>query len=689
MTHKNKACLLIILFIMICAWCAPLHAAQKHAQMTDGTFFIYNQVIGGGLTSRVDDGYTITYGTLGQSIMNIGTASDAQNLTQHAGFWHTAKGTQDSILVTFNESEERRTIESDHENIVIPLVLNSESDTSITVTIGTRLCADCDGSDYTLYKDGTAQSSTTVTLVFAPEQKVNEDLSVDIINEKIIERDNELITFYIQNIEGDAELGLYREYNLNILANDALAITGCVRYLGNQTGTLNVLAIDTETGLPAVDPVTYPWEWNTKQKDFVTYVPPGSYTITAYIDSDGLSTTVMNSWEVTGSYTPGIVVIAEDTDCEDLISIAMYDPEFRYTHQFILNSDAYQDWIAKYPEIGDPDDDFDQDGYSNIQEYINGTDPTVANEAYNYSGYDPATDIDANQIESRYQIVSTNPINPKARLGESFLVDVNYTTSDNNKGTTGLGIAVHFNSTFMSFAGFSNVLTETLAGSLENLTITAKDEGDIDTPDDGYADTDKVINIGWVSDLQGRSWPGLESPLPLRLCTLQFTIVSQAENITYGDTSVIRFSATSKDARYLFYASPSTLEINPFTFDVDGNGKANALTDGLLIMRYLFGMIVNSPTQADAIAPDATRTSSAEIWAYLNDGREMLDIDGNEVEDALTDGLLIMRYMFGLDEGDSLIENAISIDAPRQTDIEVIPYIKQYMPQKGSPVITP
>ncbi|KPA14456.1 hypothetical protein MHK_005335, partial [Candidatus Magnetomorum sp. HK-1] len=458
--------------------------------------------------------------------------------------------------------------------------------------------------------------------------------------------------------------------------------------------TLNIVAIDKDTGEPLedVDPDTFEWDTDKTRQDFVTKLPPGDYTIVAYIDSAigaGALTGVMNSWEVQGAYSL-VVSIEEDTDYPTNIAFSMNDPDDRYSAQYIEYTGTYKEWIANYPTLGGPDDDDDQDGYSNFQEYINGTNPLNPNQAYMFNGYDPASDIDAAQVETIYQIVSTNPIDPKVRMGESFRFDVNYTNSDNNRGTTGLGIAIHFNSSFMTFAGFSNVLTETLAGSLENLTIAVKDESDPDTPDDNFADTDKVITLAWVSDLQGRSWPGLEVPLPLRLCTLQFAVVSEAQGITYGDTSVLRFSATSVDSRYEFYGSPTTLEVSDFSFDVDGNGKAGALTDGLLIMRYLFGLIVNSPTtQADAIADDAIRTSSAEIWTYLNNGYEMLDIDGDGTKDALTDGLLIMRYMFGLTEGDSLIENAISAEAPRKTDTEVEKFIKQYLPKKGSVVITP
>ncbi len=46
--------------------------------------------------------------------------------------------------------------------------------------------------------------------------------------------------------------------------------------------------------------------------------------------------------------------------------------------------------------------------------------------------------------------------------------------------------------------------------------------------------------------------------------------------------------------------------------DVDGNGKADALTDGLLIIRYLFGLR-GAPLVQGAVGPGAERTTSTDI----------------------------------------------------------------------------
>jgi hypothetical protein len=50
--------------------------------------------------------------------------------------------------------------------------------------------------------------------------------------------------------------------------------------------------------------------------------------------------------------------------------------------------------------------------------------------------------------------------------------------------------------------------------------------------------------------------------------------------------------------------------------DVDGNGVVDALTDGLLLLRWQFGLKGNALI-AGAIGANATRTNAVDIEAYL------------------------------------------------------------------------
>lgn len=101
--------------------------------------------------------------------------------------------------------------------------------------------------------------------------------------------------------------------------------------------------------------------------------------------------------------------------------------------------------------------------------------------------------------------------------------------------------------------------------------------------------------------------------------------------------------------------------LDSLSFDVDGNGEYNALTDGLLLLRGMFGLTGDSLI-AGAIAPNAAYTSSTVIAARIDRLSALLDIDGNGQVDALTDGLVILRYLFGL-RGDALVTGVIASDA--------------------------
>jgi hypothetical protein len=75
----------------------------------------------------------------------------------------------------------------------------------------------------------------------------------------------------------------------------------------------------------------------------------------------------------------------------------------------------------------------------------------------------------------------------------------------------------------------------------------------------------------------------------------------------------------------------------------------------------------------------ATRTDLAAIKAYLDSIHTWLDVDGNGTVDALTDGLMLIRYLFGL-RGQALISGAIGKAATRTFADDIELYIQSLMP---------
>ena len=82
------------------------------------------------------------------------------------------------------------------------------------------------------------------------------------------------------------------------------------------------------------------------------------------------------------------------------------------------------------------------------------------------------------------------------------------------------------------------------------------------------------------------------------------------------------------------------------TLDVDGNGLLDPLTDGLLILRDLFGFTGTSLTAAPsaptarAATPPRSPTTSPD-WAWCSTSTT------TERSTPLTDGLLTLRFLFG------------------------------------------
>ena len=116
-----------------------------------------------------------------------------------------------------------------------------------------------------------------------------------------------------------------------------------------------------------------------------------------------------------------------------------------------------------------------------------------------------------------------------------------------------------------------------------------------------------------------------------------------------------------------------------FNLDIDDNARADALTDGLLVLRYLFGF-GNPSLTAGAVAPDADREPRA-IQNYLAGGVAVraLDINLDGQTDARTDGLLVLRYLAGL-RGQPLIHAAVIPGTGRDNAADIEAYLNGLLP---------
>lgn len=179
--------------------------------------------------------------------------------------------------------------------------------------------------------------------------------------------------------------------------------------------------------------------------------------------------------------------------------------------------------------------------------------------------------------------------------------------------------------------------------------------------------------------------PGIACP---GVCTGMYSVGTVALAATATDGSVFtgwlgggctglsttcNVSVTAATSVTATFASPGTAIALDIDLSAPGT-QYDALTDGLLIIRNLRGLSGESLING-AVGPDATRTTAAQIGDYLNDIRPVLDVDGNGQVDALTDGLLIGRYLFGLRDS-ALVAGAVDPLARRTNAAAIESHIR-------------
>ena len=120
-------------------------------------------------------------------------------------------------------------------------------------------------------------------------------------------------------------------------------------------------------------------------------------------------------------------------------------------------------------------------------------------------------------------------------------------------------------------------------------------------------------------------------------------------------------------------------------FDVDGNGTVDSETDGYLLYRLLDNWD-DTALVADRIASDASRTSAQQLRTWYQETFQNeachLDIDGDGIAYAQTDGFIAYRYMAGL-RGAQLTNGVTAASAVRSSPDEIVAWMQRMY---GSPI---
>jgi uncharacterized repeat protein (TIGR02543 family) len=116
----------------------------------------------------------------------------------------------------------------------------------------------------------------------------------------------------------------------------------------------------------------------------------------------------------------------------------------------------------------------------------------------------------------------------------------------------------------------------------------------------------------------------------------------------------------------------------PLKLDVDANGGVDAATDGQLIWRFLSRVHDGALTQS-ALGANPQRASPGAIEERLSRMSPLLDVDLNGRADAATDGVMILRFLLGF-RSNALTQNVMGQGARRTDATEIATHLQSLMP---------
>ena len=333
------------------------------------------------------------------------------------------------------------------------------------------------------------------------------------------------------------------------------------------------------------------------------------------------------------------------------------------------DNDGVEDNQDAFPKDERGSADSDRDGLPNKWETDNSLNPNDASDSDSDNDFDGFTALE--EFAAR-----TSPTEPDQKTqivyfeAEPFVggftntVNVYYRSSDGTTGLNGLGIRIHYNSQLIDLFELKNLL---LVDLIAAESVATSDSADFDND----PNTDSYLTVAWAAQ-SGSSWPGANS---VKLFDIDLTF---ADQVTSSKNVHLRVSASSTHPGYGFSSPPLKSTLSVDSLDIDGNGDADALSDGLLILRSMFGLTDGTLIQS-AVSDDARYITSSDIESRINGLGLLLDVDGNDRLEPLSDGLLILRYLFGM-RGSTLIDNVIGPDATRKTSEAIEAYLEKMAP---------
>jgi hypothetical protein len=196
----------------------------------------------------------------------------------------------------------------------------------------------------------------------------------------------------------------------------------------------------------------------------------------------------------------------------------------------------------------------------------------------------------------------------------------------------------------------------------------------------GTATVDILLPAGTQSNTYWKFGPEPSNPIPhayefLYDGSTGATVFGNTITLTLVDGGRGDFDLTANGV----IVDPGGAGVLSATLDVDGNGQADALSDGIAIVRYLFGF-TGDALVSGVVDPAGTRNTAAAVENYLRFvGPAMLDVDSNGQADALSDGIAIVRYLFGF-TGDALTSGVVDSSGKRVGAAAIEAFLQGFLP---------
>ena len=251
---------------------------------------------------------------------------------------------------------------------------------------------------------------------------------------------------------------------------------------------------------------------------------------------------------------------------------------------------------------------------------------------------------------------------------------ITFSTASTNCAVTSVGVVTGIN------AGSNNcIIMATQAGDSKYNSATATQTLSI-----GKANQTITFGAAPTIAMSGTGTVTATSATPNSGNPVSFSTMSSACSITgnivtgLAEGACVISAMQSGNNDYLdapVVTQPLTIGPMACRLDIDGDGTHNPLIDGQLLIRHLLSMTGPALIAAlPAFPPNAQRTSDSAITMYLNTLN--LDIDGSGgAVLATTDGMIVLRAMFGLNGAAVTADLPIPLGALRPDWTTIGPYL--------------